>query len=239
MHLVYLVRPGENPELRSSLRSVAANLPADTTVTIAGHKPAWVTGVHHLPTEQRPGAKHLNAYGNLQAALASPDVPETFVLMNDDFYVTAPLEQIPVLNQGRTVDVLARYRRRFPAGSAYIDAMQATHDWLVDLGHTDPLCYELHIPMTLTKTGLRQVLGDAQAAGLDPTRVHYRTAYGNTHGVGGVSMDDVKVYDRTSRELAKPFASTHDVSYGGRIGRTLRATFPDPSRYECPPAAAA
>ena len=229
MHIVYLVRPGDNnEELRYSLRSLA-NLPHDR-VWVAGHRPAWCTA-HHIPTEQA-GTKHANAYGNLRAALAHPDVPDEFILFNDDFFVTAPLDRVPTLHRGPVTQVLAQYRAKYRT-SNYIDAMQATHDWLVRTGYRNPLSYELHTPMVLHRPTLTALLDRAQADGVDVTRLHYRTAYGNIAGVGGDKVGDVKVYHHGDTAVPTPLASTLDATFTrGGIGRALRAMYPDPSPYE-------
>ena len=231
MDIVYLVRPGElNEELRWSLRSLT-NLPHDR-VWVAGHKPAWVTNVGHIPTTQT-ARKHANAYGNMRAALAHPDVSERFILFNDDFYVTAPTPHLPTLRRGRLADVIADYRSRFPHGSLYIEHMQATHDWLLEQGIPEPLSYELHAPMVMEKQPLIDLFTKAELDGVDVTRMHYRTAYGNLAGVGGDYSEDCKVYRRDTVPLPTPFASTHDGTFTyGAIGRAIRRAFTSPGCYE-------
>ena len=231
MDVVYLVRPGEqNDELRYSLRSLA-NLPHDT-VWIAGHKPAWVTGVRHIPTAQT-ATKHANAYGNLVSALTCDEISAEFVLMNDDFFITSPLPSVPTLHRGPVADVVAEYRRMFPRGSLYTTAMQQTAEWLQAQGVAEPLSYELHMPMVLERQGLLDVLSRAEGDGVDVTRMHYRTAWGNLAGVGGERVEDCKVYpgDRFTH-LPTPFASSMDATFRGRAGRLARRAFPTPSPYE-------
>lgn len=230
MDVVYLVRPGEaNEELRHSLRSLK-NLPHDT-VWIAGYRPTWCTA-NHIPTDQAD-TKHVNALRNLRAALGHPGVSQRFILFNDDFFVTQPLDKPPVLHTGRVIDVLTRYKTRHPRGSSYITAMEATFEYLVNLGFRYPLSYDNHTPMVFDKTLLARVLDDAMKAGMDVPRFHYRTAYGNLMGVGGTQYRDAKVYDTHTAQVNTPYTSTHDRSFGrGRIGVRLRAMFPDPSPYE-------
>ncbi|HRN29777.1 MAG TPA: hypothetical protein PK890_08770, partial [Terrimesophilobacter sp.] len=93
LDLVYLVRPGNNnPELRMSLRSLK-NFPHGK-VWIVGHKPNWVANVRHIkgnPTNN----SHANVFLNVLAACEHPDTPDEFVIMNDDFYITRPIQKIP------------------------------------------------------------------------------------------------------------------------------------------------
>jgi hypothetical protein len=229
--VVYLVRPGDaNDELRYSLRSLS-NLPHDR-VWIAGHKPAWVSNVRHLPTVQA-SSKHHNAFGNLLAALRCDDISAEFVLMNDDFFITSPLPSVPTLHRGPVTDVVAEYRRMFPRGSLYTTAMQATMEWLQAQGIPEPLSYELHTPMVIDRAGMLEVIARAEDDGVDVQRFHYRTAWGNLVGVGGVRVEDCKVYTRHHATIPKPFASTTDATFrDGYVGRMLRGMTVRPGPYE-------
>lgn len=109
MDVVYYVRPGErNEELRYSLRSLQ-NMPHER-VWLVGHKPAWVTGVEHIPNRSNGSSPQHNATSHLLAACDA--VPaERFVVFNDDFYVMEPIEHIPALHAGPLSE------RRRPMGS--------------------------------------------------------------------------------------------------------------------------
>lgn len=231
MDVVYQVRPGDaNDELRYSLRSLS-NLPHDT-VWIAGHKPPWVSNVRHLPTAQT-ATKHHNAFGNLLAALTCDDISPEFVLMNDDFFITSPLPGVPTLHRGPVADVVAEYRRLFPRGSRYTEAMHATMEWLQAQGIDEPLSYELHMPMVIDRAGMLEVIARAEDDGVDVQRFHYRTAWGNLAGVGGERVEDCKVYGYEAPHLPTPFASSLDKTFArGRIGRLMRRQFRESSPYE-------
>src|SRR5690606_40329879 len=94
MDVVYLVRPGNrNEELRWSLRTLV-NLPHDR-VWIVGHLPNWIDRhkVQYLRTEQYE-LKHTNTLNNLATACDHSDISDRFVLMNDDFFVLQPVDQL-------------------------------------------------------------------------------------------------------------------------------------------------
>lgn len=231
MDVVYLVRPGDaNDELRYSLRSLT-NVPHDA-VWIAGHKPPWVSNVRHLPTVQT-ASKHSNAFGNLLAALRCDEISPEFVLMNDDFFITSPLPGVPTLHRGPVADVVAEYRRMFPRGSLYTEAMRATMEWLQAQGIDEPLSYELHMPMVIDRAGMLEVIARAEDDGVDVQRFHYRTAWGNLAGVGGERVDDCKVYRGQRPDvLPVPFASSLDATFSGTFGFMVRRAMPTPGRYE-------
>lgn len=231
--LVYVVKQGDdNEELRYSLRSLR-NL-EHGTVWIVGYKPPWVTGVGHLPTRQ-DRSKYENSTANLLAAATHPEVSEDFVLMNDDFFVVKPVDQVPVLHRGPVVRVehhyYEKYKDQMPGD--YRLGMTQTKYLLERWGHADPLSYEVHVPMPLEKAKVVEVLKRA----FDTEKIralHKRTLYGNVWDLGGTEIADTKVLSNGFwHPNGLPFVSTNDSSFKiGSIGVSLRKRFPDPSPYE-------
>jgi hypothetical protein len=223
--VVYINRPGdENEELRYSLRSLR-NLPHDR-VFIVGYSPVWVRGCESI-TVDRANGKHVSAERNLIAACNSLEVSDPFYVFNDDFYVMRPMEQIPTLHEGPLDQVIEAHRE----GSAYRFAMKATYDRLLEIGIPEPLGYELHTPMLIEKLGMQMAL----SLGPKIIGMHNRTMYGNLMEVGGAQTADVKVYpnDKSKSYEAWPLLSTSDRTFKYHpIGRYIRESFPDPSRYE-------
>lgn len=230
MDVVYIVRPGDdNEELRHSLRSLV-HVPHDT-VWIVGHRPPWVTGVEAVQTIQH-GTKHDNSTRNLLTACNVSAVSDTFLLMMDDVFITHPIDHVPVMHRGPAADVLRMYELRFRrGGSPYVAGMRETYEWLRRHGHRDPISYELHTPLPVTKDGMKRAIQAGIGAGL---RVpHKRTIYGNLEHIGGTRTCDVKIHTKEMRPVPGPFVSTMDASFaGGWIGRYLREMFPDPGPYE-------
>lgn len=231
MDVVYIVRPDDhNPELRVSLRTVAEHLPHDQ-VFVVGHTPSWVTGVHSLQTIQG-GTKYANSTRNVLTACCTRDISDPFILMNDDFFILEPIDQVPTLHRGPVIDVLEEYRRRTNAGH-YVTGMLETLELLYDLGHDEPLSYELHVPLVVSKNAMRDAIEEATRR--DIPVPHKRTLYGNLTRIGGTQIEDVKVTDNALRRLSGPFVSTSDHSYRhGWIGRHLEHTFDRPGPYEIP-----
>lgn len=227
--IVYVVRPGDwNEELRYSLRSLV-NLPHGR-VWIVGHKPPWVTNVHHWARNQSEG-KHLNATKGLVeitdeigASLTKP-----FLLFNDDFYVMRPIKKMPILHMGPVGEVIDWYARMRHIG-AYYRGMQETYQLCKALGIQKPLSYELHVPMPI----YREPLLDAWKKGRHLKILHIRTLYGNLAGLQGTYMADVKVYrGRTKGWEDWPFLSTNDDALVfPEMRKHLRTAFPTPSPYE-------
>ena len=216
-----MVGPGDrNEALRYSLRSLG-NLDHDR-VWIAGHLPSWVRGVRHIPVPQ-VSTRWENSTANMLAACEHPGVSGEFVYFNDDFFVMRETVDVPIWHLG-PVDAAAR---RW-GGSSYARGALRTRDRLAQLGHSEPVSYEVHAPMVVDKAAMRAAL----AAGAGVVPLHKRTMYGNLAGVGGVQVRDVKVATARAQPPEALFISTADAAFAGRAGGLIRAQFPRPGPYE-------
>jgi hypothetical protein len=172
--IIYVVRSGEiNNELRYSLRSLG-HLPHGR-VFITGHCPSWVRNVTHIPVPRMIN-KFDSIERNLRAALAHPELGEHAYYFNDDFYVTEPIDEIPVMHRG-IVD-LRVYAQEFRI--RMITTLNALGKGVV---HLD---YELHVPLPLAIEQARDLMA------VSPTKVMWRTWYGNMARLGGEMALDVK-----------------------------------------------
>lgn len=232
LDIVYMVKAGEDNEpLRHSLRSLV-NLPHGR-VWLVGYKPRWVHHVGYLPMMQR-GPKHTNTWRNWVTMAKTPELPDRFVLFNDDFFVTRPVEAVPDLHRGPlddAIDWLARIRV-----NSYRVRMEATRRVLARAGRPGPyLSYELHAPLVID----RAVLADSVAwldrnATAPPEGMAKRSLYGNWAQAGGVQVADVKVQraDEALPQTDLPFLSTAPASWPGLAGGWVRRAFDVPSEYE-------
>lgn len=235
MDAVYIVKASEkNEELRHSLRSLT-NLP-HRRVWLVGYKPRWVRGVEYVPTVQH-GPKHANTWRNWQAMAATAEISDRFVLFNDDFYITRPVEGIPALHRGSLVEMIDWYaRHRLTACRQRADY---TRRVLGRSGRTDGLLsYELHVPMLVERPALAEAFGwlnHNRSAPLE--HLSKRTFYGNWARTGGTETLDVKVMrsDGALPPTDLPFLSTSPHSWAGLAGGWVRRMFDVPSVYEAAP----
>ena len=223
--VVYVVRPGENnAELRWSLRSLS-NLPHGR-VWIAGYMPKWVTGAGHIPAPTMPRGRS-QAKANLRAACEQPEVSDSFVYMCDDVFLMQPMDNLPAMHRGPVADIL----RSSSMASSYLRALDKTRQVLADRGITDPLMYDLHGPMLVTKRGMLEAL-DLCATAL----MHELTLYGNLNRIGGERRHNYKVRRQQHGWESWPFLSTNDSSFAGQpVGRFIRSRFDGMSPYEATP----
>lgn len=233
--VVIPVRPGErNDELRHALRSIDAHVP-HRHVWVSGYAPSWLRGAGTIPAGAQAGSKHANSLRNLVAACKDPRVSEEFLLWNDDFYAMAPVPEggPPPAHRGpvrERLEALGMSRR-----SAYYRGLATTAEVLIRLGVEDPLDYELHVPMALTKGLVLRSLVEAAGPGLPRTSApQIRTLAGNLAGLGGARMEDVKVETPHSPPPpAGAWLSSSDASWGRHPAlRAVEEAFPGLCRYE-------
>jgi len=216
MDVVYTCRSGPNEELRYSLRSLV-NLEGVDRVWVVGDAPGWYTGpLVRVPSRTN---KYDTVRANLRAVLDA-DVSETFVLMNDDFFVTANTPPL-CLAEGLLLHRMRRFQKTQPGGR-YTRELEATYKFLLgQVGY--PLSFELHVPMVMHKTGLRDVL---KMPGL------WRSLYGNLFMQSWDLADDVKLYGGDRWFVYTPFLSTTDGSFRDHREK-FDEMFSAPSRFEC------
>jgi hypothetical protein len=219
---VYYCRDGKNEELRYSIRSLEKNLP-NVNVWVVGGKPDWYTG-NFIPVEMNCKTKFENVKKQFAEIVNSTDIEEEFVLMNDDFFVLTKMDSVPVLHGGLLSDKYHEHKRLAGPGT-YTDQLFETYKNLVSLNIEEPLNYELHVPMTMTKTGLGHVLDM-------PGMV--RSAYGNIFNVGGEYSEDPKIVRRAweIKNNNGMFVSTLDTTFTGAKDHLLGKMFSEPSSYE-------
>ncbi len=224
------IRPGDhNPELRFATRSIAANLPQVTELWTVGHCPTWLQPDRHIPGNQHQTGQ-ANVYNNILTGctLAAECGATDILISNDDIYITAPIDQVPVLYRGTLTDHLNLPRVRRARGQWWPTSLTTTQLVLQAHGIPEPLSYELHTPypcnpnlMADTLTLMRHVTPN------NPPQ--WRSLYRNLHGMGGKQHTDGKAYK--AGPIRYPYHSTEDRSWP-YFAHQLAELFPTPSRYE-------
>jgi hypothetical protein len=231
MDIVYINKPGDdNEELRYSLRSLV-NLPHDN-VWIVGHCPAWVHNdvgrIELVPLEN----KWANQRQSARAACADARISQDFILFNDDHFVVAPLDDLPVWHLGRLGTLINRLAQRGQTDNdEWFYGLKQTRLQMREWGYKNPDAYEAHIPLRFNRRRLAWMLDHA-------TRQPFLwgAAYSATGFATGRLGDNVKCID--GRELLEnimrgfPLLSTEDEFFTGPVGEFVRNMFPEPGPYE-------
>ena len=198
MDLVYICGPGDNEELRYSIRSAVKNLKFDN-LWVVGGKPSWYVG-NHLEVIQNK-AKYVNARNNLRAICNSPEISDSFILMNDDFYIIKKVDNVPYMHGGSLFKKISRYKE-LTGDTRYVLMLKKTCANLSLKFGNDVLDYELHVPMVMEKEKLLKIIEVPDL---------WRSRYGNVFNVGGIEMNDVKIY--SSGVFAKKISEVDILKY--------------------------
>lgn len=219
------VRPGDdNNELRFSLRSIEANL-EHTEVWVVGYQPNWLTNVEYIPGNNRQ-AKVANIYHNLLTACQHPDVPDDLIVTNDDFYITKPVT--PAIHYRSTLQEHIDLPKVQRTRGWWWQSLTTTQVCLQALGYTDPLSYELHIPLPIHKQAMAETLDRFKM--IQPANPpQWRTIYGVVNDIGGTPAPDPKAY--RAGPVQTPYHSTTDTSFR-HFYQHFKTQFPEPSAYE-------
>jgi hypothetical protein len=168
---------------------------------------------------------------NLGAIVNSKDIPENFILMNDDFYLIESVESFEYFQEGLLIDKYNSYFDYYQ-NSAYTKKIFETNYKLKKLGYPNPVSYELHVPFPVEKSKLARVLRY--------DTLLWRSMYGNLFNVGGTFMEDVKVYALVKMKFknydyknpVSPFLSSDDGSFEIVRRGLLSKLFKTKSKYE-------
>ena len=229
MDFVYICKDGINEELKYSIRSVASSFP-DSNIWVVGGKPDWYIG-NYIEVEQKD-SKYKNAVRNLETICNSQEISESFILMNDDFYIVKKIDKIENFHGGFLLDKINLYQK-LNSNSQYTRKLSRTYNKLKALGFEDPLDYELHIPMIMEKEKLKTIIEL-----LD--QFLWRSIYGNKFNVGGTQMEDVKVYNSGPLVLKSydlnvddhTYLSSADSSFNSIFNKILKFMFNKKTKFE-------
>jgi hypothetical protein len=195
---------------------------------VVGGKPNWYIG-NYIEVAQNK-SKYVNARNNLRAICSSPEISDSFILMNDDFYIMNKVDNVPYMHGGLLADKITKYKI-LTGDTRYVLMLKRTLSNLSRRINKDVLDYELHVPMVMEKEKLLNVIELPDL---------WRSRYGNTFDVGGIEMDDVKVYSFGAltkksydiNNLKYNYLSSNNDSFEMIKDKILNIDFADKTVYE-------
>lgn len=250
MDLVYFYRhvhPHEQPratdELRYSLRTMVAHYRQLGQVHVFGGRAPWFSGhVHHYPVRQTY-AKHENTWRiwtQIASAARNGYLPDRFLIMNDDYFLTRDLDEVPVYASGTLTSwIAARAQSRL-----IVETIERTQRMIADLGgpaRDDQLGYELHVPLVVHGPTLAEIWPRVDAwthHGSPSRRVAKRSTYANLARCTDVELmpTDCKVIKSGDPMPDGPWLSTSDEAFMMRnvhqVGQLIRNNYTSPTRFE-------
>ncbi len=224
MDCVYICRPGENEELRYSIRSVVNNLPHDN-IWVVGYKPEWYSG--NFISVPNTTTKFENIRLAIKTAAETENISKDFILMNDDFFIVKPVENVKILHGGLLIDKINRYKEIL-GPNRYVSILENTYKFLIKNKIESPLDYDIHTPMPINKDNILKIIN----------RRHFpRSLYGNIFNIGGELTKDVKIYPegnlrKNDVDQDSPYISAQDDSFNLIYEGFLKNNFNIKSKYE-------
>jgi len=198
-------------------------------ITFVGDKPDWVKNVNHV--DGNPfGDPYCNSYSN--ALIAAKNVPGEFLIMNDDFFVLRPHDDIPFWWERSMVQQAARSPD--PRSQRHRMLMLETNLYLTQRGVIIPKSYELHIPMRIDSEMLMRVAGRAYNRFNPNYPPRWRSLYGNLNPAvreNSHQREDVKFHVAKELRDNLDFLSTDDRTFKNFLP-FLQSKFPKKSPWE-------
>lgn len=223
--------PKEPEWLRWVLRTWAHHYPPDR-VFIVGQWPHYLdpAQVTYIPTIQNEG-KWANTETNLRAVMES-DISEDFIWTNDDIFLLRDLDSLPLYASGTIADRISPMADKSgsvpkPTQEFYNGMFRQAHAasiWGYD--PTTALCCDLHVPIPVTKSRLKETLDRRDDLGsniaLEPVvpRGHWRMLYGL--GLEAEVIEDRKFYGSELPEVSDTFASIAPSAWRRNFGHYIR-----------------
>lgn len=219
MNFVYISRNGENEELRYSIRSVVHNFP-DAEILLVGGKPRWYSG--DFIEIQDQGSKFDNITECYKEICKIKSI-ETFVLMNDDFFILDKPEEIDYHYDGELEEKISNHTFQYGI-SKYARVLSEANRKLKRLGIKTPLNYDVHVPIVYKRELLSEVIDLSQAP---------RSMYCNMFNVGGTKIQDVKIYkDEDFENINKYYISSEDSTFKKVYDQVLKDKYTNKTDYE-------
>lgn len=236
-HLVYPVGPGRGDLLRYALRSLEAHAAGTYySITVVGHLPDYIDpdAVTHINVPKVGADPFRHVWALWQATAARRDA---WWWMNDDFFLTGPVEDALVHRHRGTLAAYveslkgrpgtAPWRQRAAALDAALDDLPAPGDsrW----------CWETHRPMYASARAVLAAAEWCERIGADPSKMALRSMFNVFEGYSWreiAAEPDPKLDTIQAVPLPTPVVSVSPRAWRGRPGEAIRSMFPEPSPWE-------
>lgn len=227
----YTTQPTD--ELYWCLQGIKQFMANARNVYIVGDKPAFEGDYIHLPETDRGRGKQDNIRVKIETACGHPDVSDPFLFMNDDYFLTKPMDAEKVNAVYNKTIWQAYLDYRFKKG-AYKQALKNT----VDLLGKDANHYDIHYPIKYYKKHFIKVMRYAnwhdwsKRDGIVIKTLYCMAPVSGPCRWGDFQMEDPKLKEACTsveqvHELVKdlPMFSTDENSYNDMVVGYLTALY--------------
>lgn len=223
----YMLQPTD--ELYWCLRGIVHFMTSVRDIYIIGDKPSFEGPYIHIPETDRGRSKQDNIRIKIETACGHPDISDPFLFMNDDYFLTQPMDATKVKAAYNKTIWQAYLDYRFKKG-AYKQALKNT----VDLLGADRKHYDIHYPILYHKKGFINCMRHAswhdwsKKDGFVIKTLYCMASVSGPCRWGDFQMEDPKLKqacDTTGQvhELVKdlPMFSTDENSYNSTVAQYL------------------
>ena len=225
---VYILKDTEeNQELLYSLRSIEKNAKhLINRVVFVGGYPKGFKNIYHINGYQNFNNKHKNAIMSIYAACKNRYITEDFILMNDDFYIQHPIEDIGITYDGTMLDRISE----LPDGSYKLEMMKAWDFIKYALCGKEPKNFAVHHPMKINKKRAEECIRDIEPAH------NFRNLYGNLYRPCFCEVEEMvdnklREKDQGYFKTGCDYLSSEDSTFP-LLEAYLKDLFSEKSRYE-------
>lgn len=210
--ITYKKTEDKGKELKCAIRSLSNIKDWNGQLFVVGDREEWFgEDIVHIKSG-RSFSPYEDVWGKLLAVIEDKQVPEMFILMMDDVYITKPI-------------TLKNYcLGELPTEGAGIHKRTKilTRDWLIANRHTT-LDFEAHAPFVVEKEKLKDIYKIVKPV-LSGLPYQWRSLYGNIYKLKPTDFEDKKT---KTGELKKG-----DIISTQYYTDELAKLFPNKSRYE-------
>lgn len=211
----YLKTPDKGSELKYALRSLKNLTEFNGKVFIVGMQEAWFNNITVIPCKKRSYSPYEDSNNKMLAVIGDERIPDNFILMNDDFYITSKTTLKPL------------HKGELPKdGKGYhMKSKVATRRFLEAQGIKNPLDYSVHAPMLMNKRKRLEVHHLIRSS-FRGTALLARSVYGNLF----IDPSEAEYYEdqKTKTPNLKSGVYISTAYYTDE----LKKLFPKPSKYE-------
>jgi hypothetical protein len=211
--LPYVHTQDDGKELKYCLRSLENIKNWNGNLYMIGDLPSWInkSEIKHVIPSKRMTNPYLDVANKIYECFINPELPDNFIFMNDDIYITEPIS-VSAYNSGNIPDVITGMHK---------SSLYRTKIWLRKNGY-NTLNYDTHTPMVINKEKWLKIYEVNKS---NQQFMQWRSLYGNINGIESEFMTDKKT--RTNKLMEGKIIST--LFYTDE----LKKMFPIESRFKC------
>lgn len=223
--VVYLLKNNyTDGELKFSVRSVVKNFPYNRIVFVGGI-PQDIGADILISDEQTGTTKWERSSHSLKAALNNDELTDDIWLFNDDFFIMNKVCPETNFFGGTLEHRIYELKRHYGRTSGYGRNLEEIRRELALMGK-DTLSFCVHLPMLINRHKALMLFEQF------PKMRMFRSFYGNYYEIPCELKKDVKVYDLESVPNWDYLSTTDESFKSGKVGEYVRASFPDPCKFE-------